>query len=92
MKLGYFLEDAELGKVAIYPNDKVAEIFTLKDMDYLEGKTRKRPLDLDLHIAIYILRREGLQRDILGEVEQWVRENPVARTQLTKMFCVAEEK
>jgi len=77
MKRGYFLVEEEIGKVRINPDTKPAEIFTVKDMDYLEGTIRKRPLDLDLHIAIYILESEGMPMSLLDDVKQWVRENPV---------------
>lgn len=81
-RLRYFLEDAETGKVKIYPNDKEAFIFTNADKDYLNGRTRKRPLDLDLHIAVYILECEGIPTEILDGVKQWVRDNPVAGSRL----------
>jgi len=86
MKYGYFLEDAELGKVEIYLGDKEADIFTGFDRDYLEGRKRKRPLDLDLHIAIYVLEKEGLPIELLDSVKEWVRYNPVASTRLSSLF------
>ena len=78
MSRGYFLEDAEVGRIKIYPNDREADIFTSQDKDYLEGRTRRRPLDLSLHLAIYVLDCEGLPSNILSQVREWVRNNPVA--------------
>jgi len=85
----YFLVDDEVGKVRIQPDTKAAEIFTVEDNDYLEGSTRKRPLDLDLHIAIYILESEGLSEELLDKIKQWVRVNPIAGSKIPNLFCSA---
>jgi hypothetical protein len=90
MKRGYYLEDGEVGRVKIYLNDKEADIFTYKDTEYLEGRTRKRPLDLSLHIAIYILNCEGLPEHILEQVKQWVKEHPVAGSQVATLFYMKD--
>ncbi len=83
MKAGYFLVEDEVGRVRINPNNKAFQIFTGKGKEYLSGNIKNRPLDLDLHIAVYILESEGLPSALLNRIKQWVKENPVAGSRLT---------
>ena len=64
-------------KVKVHDGEKASDIFDVHDSNFLDGTTKDRPPDFDLHLAIYILEREHTSNDILDRVKQWVRENPM---------------
>ena len=64
-------------KVKVYDGDKACEHFDVRDDNYLDGTARNRPPDFDLHLALYILIKEGMPERLLTPIVQWVRENPM---------------
>ena len=73
MKSDYYY----MPKVKVHDGCKASDFFDVHDDNYMDGTTRERPPDFDLHLALYILAREGMPESLLGEVAQWVRENPM---------------
>jgi len=51
-------------------------IFCQKDRNYLEGYYDKPP-DLEIHIALAILKRENVPQEIFEPLRRWVKENPM---------------
>jgi hypothetical protein len=62
-----------------YVEVKVASLssglFDTKDMEYVWGHSKEKPLDFDLHLACHLLENGGLPTELLEPVQQWVREN-----------------
>ena len=62
-------------KVKVMSSDRACEYFDIKDDDFLDGSTRFRPPDFDLHLAQYILDKETVPADILEPLNQWIMNN-----------------
>ena len=62
-------------KVKVCVGDKASDHFDVHDNNYLDGTTKERPPDFDLHLALYIFAKEGMPESILEPIVQWVREN-----------------
>ena len=51
--------------------------FTMKDETFMDGTRSKKPLDFDIHLALYLLRTEQVPLEILEPVTKWVSEHPM---------------
>lgn len=59
-------------------NQKECTNFTQIDSNFIHGDSRKRPLDFDLHLALYLLQRESLPDKLLNPLKQWAQDNKTA--------------
>jgi len=64
---GYYLIELDV--------DKSTSQFDIHDENYIDGTSRKKPPDFNLHLALYLLEREHLPAELLEELEQWARDN-----------------
>ena len=62
-------------EIKLNPHSKAFDHFDVFDEDYIEGKTRRKPSDFDLHLALYLLGKEQLPTELLEPLVQWVRDN-----------------
>jgi len=62
-------------KVKVHDGEKANDYFDVHDDNYLDGTTKERPPDFDLHLALYIFAREGMPESQLEPIVQWVRDN-----------------
>lgn len=62
-------------KVRVEPSNLAYDNFDMRDDNFLDGSSPKRPPDFDLHLALYILQKETLPDNILIPLKEWARDN-----------------
>lgn len=77
---GYVVE------VDIEPGLEASDNFDTNDMNYYKGDVRQKTPDFDLHLALYLLQKELLPKELLEPIKQWARENKTAGFHFEKIL------
>jgi len=54
---------------------KTGNQFDIHDKNYIDGTSRKKPPDFNLHLALHLLEKEHLPTELLKPLEQWAKDN-----------------
>ncbi len=60
---------------------KATEQFDIHDENYIDGTSREKPPDFDLHLALYLLEKEHLSPELLKPLKQWAKDNKMVMSQ-----------
>ena len=57
--------------------EKGTKQFDIHDENYIDGTSKKKPYDFNLHLALYLLEKEHLPPELLEPLGQWVKDNKI---------------
>lgn len=53
--------------------------WTQDEINYMDGSTRHKPDDFELHVAIHLLERESLPPELLDPIKEWANAHPLVK-------------